>query len=135
MDIYEQLERDESRKRFPYKDSVGKLTIGIGHNLDDKGLPDPIIDALLRSDVAEVDSGLVVLPWIIGLNDARRGVLRNMAFNLGVHGLLGFHNALNALEHENWEAAAAELISSKWANQVGDRARRLAQQLHTGEWV
>jgi len=134
MDIYAQLERDEGRKRFPYTDTVGKLTIGVGHNLTDKGLPDPIIDALLKSDVAEVDGGLHVLPWILGLNDARRGVLQNMSFNLGVHGLLAFHDTLGQMERGAWDAAAAAMIESKWANQVGDRARRLAEQLRSGEW-
>ena len=134
MTIYEQLERDEGRKRFPYVDSVGKVTIGVGHNLTDKGLPDSIIDLLLKSDVADVDSGLVVLPWILGLSEARRGVLRNMAFNLGTHGVLGFRDTLGFMERGTWDAAATAMLDSQWAKQVGARAQRLATQLRTGEW-
>lgn len=134
MDIYEQLERDEGRKRFPYKDTEGILTIGVGHNLEAKGLTDPQIDQILHDDVAQVDGELHVLPWMLGLSDIRKGVLRNMGFQLGVSGLLQFHEALGHMERAEWEAAAAAMLQSKWAKQAPARANRLALQLRSGEW-
>ena len=136
MDIYEQLLRDEGIRLKPYKDTVGKLTIGIGRNLDDKGISEDEANYLLANDVKEVEDALTeALPWFSGLDEARQGVLLNMGFNLGVRGLLQFHNALHYMEAGDWTAASNELRASKWANQVGARAGRLAMQLQSGEWT
>lgn len=135
MDIYEQLLRDEGIRLKPYKDTVGKLTIGIGRNLDDKGISEDEANYMLANDVKEVEDGLrAALPWFSGLDDARQGVLINMGFNLGVQGLLGFHNTLTYIQQGNWSFAAVEMLDSKWAKQVGARAQRLAEQLESGEW-
>ena len=61
--------------------------------------------------------------------------LKNMAFNMGVAGLLEFRQMLAEVQTADWPGAAAEMLSSKWATQVGDRAHRLALQMTTGEWV
>ena len=134
MDIFEQLRRDEGTRQFPYLDALGKVTIGVGHNLDDKGLTPNQIDQILKDDVAEIDLALQSIPWFSGLDDVRKGVLRNMAFNLGVHGLLGFHDTLGHMERGEWDKAAAAMLQSRWAGQVGARATRLALQLTSGEW-
>lgn len=135
MDIFEQLRRDESDKKFPYTDTVGKLTIGVGRNLTDRGVSEGEITFMLQNDVQEVQDGLNnALAWYAGLDEARRGVLLNMAFNMGIHGLLAFHKALTFLEAGEYDQAATEMLNSKWAGQVGDRAKRLALQLQTGEW-
>ena len=85
---------------------------------------------------AEVDGAL---PWSGALDDARRAVLVNMAFNmgLGVHGqsgLLGFTRMLGAVERGDYDRASAEMMDSRWAQQVGPRAQRLSRQMQTGEW-
>lgn len=130
-----QLERDEGFRQFPYEDTVGKLTIGIGRNLDDKGISRSEALDLLHSDIAEVRAGLSQqLPWMEQLDDARKGVLLNMAFNMGVVGLLGFQRMLMAVQDQDWQTAAAEMESSRWWGQVGPRAERLQQQMLTGEW-
>lgn len=138
--IYDQLKRDESFRDFVYTDTVGKHTIGYGHNLDAKPLPFTTItleqgDEILRNDVAAVVSKLnSLLPWIGSLDTPRFGVLTNMAFNMGVEGLLEFHHMLTYLQYGEYSCAAGEMIKSKWYNEVGDRAKRLAAQMTQGVW-
>jgi hypothetical protein len=74
-------------------------------------------------------------PWFSGLDEARRGVLVNTAFNMGIGGVLGFPKFLVAVSRQEWDVAAAEMLDSAWAHQVGDRAQRLAQQMKSGDWV
>jgi lysozyme len=136
MDIYDQLRRDEGVRQFPYKDTVGKLTIGVGHNLTDKGLNELAIDYVLKLDVGEVRDALAAaLPWFTTLSEARQGVLLNMGFNLGTAGLLAFHRTLGFMEAGDWNSAASEMLQSKWAGQVGNRASRLAEQLINDQWL
>jgi lysozyme len=135
MDIREQLSRDEGVRSFPYLDTVGKTTIGVGRNLTDVGVSSDEIDLMLTNDISRAEATLAAsLPWSSALGDARRGVLVNMAFNME-NKILGFHNMLAAMEAGNWEAAATAMLDSQWAKQVGDRAVRLAEQMRTGEWV
>lgn len=139
--LKEQLTLHEGYKRSPYKDSVGKLTIGIGHNLDDNGLPAPIIDALFLFDVEQVTAQLQRhLPWIFGLDEVRQRVLFDMCFNLGILKLLKFKNTLAAVRRGDYEVAADMMMDSLWATQVGDgpggtydRAERLATMMRTGQ--
>lgn len=130
------LERDEGRRAHAYTDSEGYLTIGIGHLIDRrKGgeLPDHIIDELLQHDITAVVRALNdALPWWRRLSEARRRALANMAFNLGIGGLLGFRRMLAALQASDYERAAAEALDSKWARQVGDRAERIAALIRAG---
>lgn len=136
MDIVAQLRRDEAVRHFPYTDTVGKLTIGVGRNLTDVGLRDTEIDFLLRNDISEKATQLSSrFPWFSSIDEARRGVLLNMAFNLGLGGLLGFPKFLAAVSRSEWEVAAMEMLDSAWASQVGARAQRLAQQIRSGQWV
>jgi lysozyme len=136
MTLREQLQRDEGLKLFPYRDSVGKLTIGFGRNLEDRGVSSAEAEMMLDNDIRETVAEVArALPWSIVLSPARRAVLTNMAFNMGVGGLLGFHHALAAMEAGNWDLAAQEMRNSRWAEQVGDRATRLAEQMETGEWT
>jgi len=134
--LKEQLTVDEGRRKRIYKDTVGKWTGGVGRNLSDRDFSDNEIDLMLDNDIRLVEAGLdKTLPWWRELNDVRQNVLANMAFNLGVVGLLGFRNTLKAIADERWEAAATGMLQSKWARQVGQRAVRLATMMRTGEWL
>lgn len=136
MDIAEQLKRDESVVLKPYKDSVGKLTIGVGRNLDDVGIDAGEAEYLLRNDILRAGLSLsAALPWTDSLDEARRGVLLNMAFNMGIHGLLTFKNTLSLIQNGHYAAAAVAMLDSKWAAQVGARAHRLSQQMEQGVWI
>lgn len=140
--ILEQLQRDEGLRLFPYLDSVGVKTIGYGHNLQAHPLPD--VDGgisiqrateILSNDLALITLDLThTLPGTIALDKPRFGVLQNMAFNLGVHGLLGFTSFLAYLQTSQYDNAAAAMLASKWARQVGQRAYRLSEQIRKGTW-
>lgn len=134
MTLKEQLRRDEGFRLKPYRDTVGKLTIGCGRNLDDKGISGAEALMLLDNDIAEVTASLQGFPWFRALDEVRQGVLVNMGF-MGIGKLLEFRQMIAALEALDYEQAAAEMLDSTWAGQVKGRAIRLAQQMRTGEWV
>lgn len=135
LNVTDQLRRDEGVRNFPYTDTVGKVTIGVGRNLTNVGLSDSEVNDLLANDINRV-TGLLHqgLPWFPTLDIVRQGVLINMGFNLGVHGLLGFHDTLSFMSKSDWIGAATAMLDSTWARQVGARSQRLADQLKTGEW-
>lgn len=133
--LTEQLERHEGLKLHPYKCTAGKLTIGIGRNLIDKGISPDEARIMLNHDIDEFWRKLSKeLPLVNGLDDVRQNVIVNMAFNLGVRGLLTFKNMINCLAARDYHGAAKEMLNSKWANQVGNRADELAKQMVTGEY-
>ncbi len=122
------LVRDEGQRLKPYRDTVGKLTIGIGRNLDDRGLTEDECLFLLQTDIgvtfADLDHNA---PWWRYLTEPRRRALANMCFNLGWPRLSKFVNMLAALEVGNYSTAADQALDSRWAEQVGDRAMRIAE--------
>ncbi|AJQ94264.1 glycoside hydrolase family protein [Gynuella sunshinyii] len=168
-----QLIRHEGLKTEIYRCPAGRRTIGVGRNLDDKGLSVEEAAWLLenrgrsdqakkvlqygisqRSQIALLDKGITVaeaqtlldhdiddtcqrlnseLPVYLVLDQCRRRVLINMAFNLGVNGLLKFKNMLAALANRDFSRAAVEMLDSKWARQVGKRAEELAREMETGQ--
>ena len=133
-DLKEQLLRHEGLRLKPYKDSVGKLTIGIGRNLDDRGISHATAEQMLEEDIDLVLSQLEdKLPFFKGLDVVRQRVLADMCFNLGINGLLGFHNTLSFIEEGRYDAAATNMLLSKWAKQVGPRAHTLARMMREGK--
>ena len=136
--LIEQLRLHEGERRKPYRDTVGKLTIGIGRNLDDKGLRRDEIEYLLANDIADSRADLDrYLPWWRGLDPVRQRVLIDMVFNMGAGspkggGLLSFVNTLSEIRRGNYGIAADMMLASKWSAQVGRRAVRLATMMRTG---
>lgn len=127
-----ELTRDEDRRYRIYTDTVGKVSGGIGRNLTDKGFRDSEIDLMYQNDVADTEAWLDRnLPWWRTLDPVRQRVLMNMAFNMQGR-LLGFRNFLAAAQRADWSVAAAEMLDSLWARQVGDRAKRLASMMRSG---
>lgn len=136
MTLKEQLIRDEGYRRFPYVDTAGKTTIGIGHNLTDLGSSDNVIDLYYQEDFERIDNQIKArLPYFQAIDPVRQSVILNMGFNLGFNRLEGFQNMLTAFAKGDWETAAIEMLNSTWRKQVGDRALRLAQQTRTGIWT
>jgi lysozyme len=128
-----QLVRHEGIRLKPYHDSVGKLTIGVGRNLDDVGITNLEAKVLLENDIERVESELLAkLPVYAALDDVRQRVLMDMAFNMGVEGVLGFPKMLAAINAKDFATAHAEMLNSKWARQVGFRAIELATMMETG---
>ena len=132
--LLSQLLTDEGLRLKPYRDTVGKLTIGVGRNIDDVGISQDEAMYLLANDIRRTYGDLLdALPWVAALDHARQNVLTNMAFNLGVNGLLGFKHALSCMQRNAWSEAADAMLQSKWARQVGARAVRLATVMRTGK--
>ena len=137
--LTEQLRRDEGTRATVYKDTLGFDTIGVGRLIDSRkpgaGLRPDEIDYLLRNDINDRVQALTkALPWFDRLDEARRGVLINMAFQLGTAGLLGFKSTLALVAAGKYAESAEQMLKSKWATQTPARAKRLADQMKTGVW-
>ncbi len=131
--LAKELIRDEGLRLDPYKDTVGKLTIGVGRNLDDRGISKNEAFFLLDTDVEEVIRDLDrELPWWKDLSNNGQRALANMCFNLGITKLLGFKRMLLYLNRKRYALAAEEALNSKWARQVGSRANRIADLIRHG---
>ena len=138
-ELIEQLKRDEGWRPLAYLDSMGLLTIGVGRLIDSRkpgaGLRPDEIDYLLRNDINDRVAALQkALPWFAKLDQARQGVLINMAFQMGTAGLLAFRQTLGLVRDGRYAEASEQMLKSKWAEQTPARARRLAEQMKTGEW-
>lgn len=132
--LEDQLIQHEGLRLDMYRDSVGIWTIGIGRNLEHVGLrTEAEARYLLRSDVlairAEIERSI---QWVGDLNEVRQRVLMDMAFNLGVSGLMKFQKTLRHVAAGRYEAAAQEMLRSRWADQVGQRAMTLSKMMATG---
>ncbi len=134
------IAREEGRRSAAYPDPLtggAPWTIGVGHTGTEvhPGLvwTDPKIDAQLARDIAHAEAGLDrALPWWRGLCDVRQDVVVQMAFQLGVAGLLKFRTTLGHIEAGRFGAAADAMLASAWADQTPARAKRLAAQMRSG---
>lgn len=128
-----QLELHEGVRARIYTDTVGKISGGIGRNLTDKGFRPDEIALMFRNDVAEAAEELDrVFPWWRQLDEVRRRVMLDMMFNLGAPKMAGFKNTMAAVQDGRYREAAQGMMSSVWAQQVGERARRLAAMMGSG---
>jgi len=127
------LERDEGIRLKPYLDTVGKLTIGIGRNLDDVGISPREARYLLSNDLDVALKAAKRFRWFGELDDERQRVIVNMVLNLGAEGFMQFRRMIAALSDHDYELAAAEAEDSKWFRQVGPRGERIVDTLRTGE--
>jgi len=128
-----ELIRDEGEVFKPYRDSEGFLTVGVGHNLDAKGISKAVSDLMLEEDIQEVLTAISrKLPWWSSLDDVRQRVVANMVFNLGITTFLHFKQTIVLIESGDYLAASKEMLNSKWATQVGPRAIRLSDMMRTG---
>jgi lysozyme len=130
--LLDQLVEHEGCELFPYKDSLGKLTLGIGRCIEVKGISRTEALMMASNDIAEVEARLEALGVWPTLSDARQRVLANMAFNLGFGGLMKFKRMFAALEAGDYDAAADEMLASRWSAQVKGRAEALARMMRTG---
>lgn len=128
-----QLERHEGLRLYPYRDTVGKLTIGYGRNIEDTGISEGEAKFLLNNDMDSVEAYLLTVDEYQDLDPARQTVIANMAFNLGFHGLMQFKRMWAGIRRKDYEAASREMLSSRWARQVGYRATELSEIMRTGE--
>jgi lysozyme len=131
--LKQQIKLHEGVEYRVYEDTQGILTIGVGRNLEDRGLSEDEVDYLLNNDIKICVKELKgSFDWYDDLDDIRKRVLVDMMFNLGMPRLKGFVKMLEAIESGAWEAAAEEMLDSTWARQVGSRADRLSEMMETG---
>jgi len=129
-----QLRLHEGERLKPYRCTAGKLTIGVGRNLEDRGISREESAMLLANDIADMERELQrALPWVARLDEVRARVLVDMAFNMGIVGLLNFKRTLATVEAGDYQQAATMMLDSKWAKQVGGRAERLSRMMLTGK--
>ncbi len=122
------LTRDEGMRTELYADTVGKQTIGVGRNLTDNGITKQEALLMLGNDIDNVEAELDHrVPWWRDMPVDAQLALANMCFNLGWPRLSKFVNMLAALEVGNYRIAADQALDSRWAEQVGGRAMRIAE--------
>lgn len=134
--LIRELERDEGRVLHAYQDHLGWWTIGIGRLIDKRkggGITSEEADYLKLNDVRKVKAQLDDrLPWWRDLDPVRQRAIQNMAFQLGIGGLLGFRNTLAKIRAGDYDGAAANMAASLWAKQTPDRARRVMAMIRNG---
>ncbi len=141
LNLLNQLRRHEGLRLKPYHCSENFLSLGYGRNLDTNGISEAEAEFMLLNDLLACESELKNEGWYNQLDEVRRAVILNMAFNLGKPTLLKFRKLIGALSDDDYETASKEMVTgsdgvspSKWASQVGKRAYELADQMRTGQW-
>lgn len=123
--------RDEGLRLKPYRCPAGKLTIGYGRNLEAKPISNQSADMMLWEDIQEAERAAEKIfgeLWS-GVSEIRQFAIINMIYNLGAAGFAKFERTIGAMKEGQWEIAAAYALQSKWAEQVGLRATRVARML------
>lgn len=135
------LKLHEGFRSYPYRDTVGKTTIGYGRNLDDVGISEQEALFMLQNDMIKAgealekmkNEGIITVDMDSSSQAERTYVLIEMVFNLGAAGFKKFKKFIAAINASDWEKASKEMLSSKWAEQVGKRAQTLADIIRTGK--
>jgi len=127
----ERLQTDEGFRAVAYQDTTGHLTIGYGFNIT-SGISEYAAQALLEAQAQELATSLQAYHWFVGLDDVRASVLIELAFNLGLNGLLHFPRMLGAIGSGDWQTAHDQLLDSDAARQLTSRYTILANLLLTG---
>ena len=130
--LIEELKRDEGVELRPYKCSAGFLTLGVGRNIEERGITMDESDYLLANDITICEEEAArVFKWYDTLSDVRQRVILNMIFNLGLTKLLNFKKFLAAMEAEDWEEAGKQMLDSRWAKQTPNRANGMADVMRS----
>lgn len=132
-----QLARDvqqaEGLRLKAYQDSVGVWTIGYGTNLQEVTIDESMAARWLAQKLAQAERELEAFGWYAALSTTRQRALVELVYNMGLTRMLSFVKMLQALRERAYTVAAAELVDSTWARQVGPtRSRRLAEMLRNG---
>ena len=126
------IEGHEGRRNKLYQCTAGKWSIGIGRNLEDRGLRDDEIELMFANDLLEASDALLKYPWYEKLNAPRQAAMLDMMFQLGQTRFAKFRNMIEALAAGDYKLAASEALESKYAKQVPERAWRIASIIESG---
>ena len=134
--LLDMLMLHEGLELKPYKCTADKTTIGVGRNLQDVGITEDEAKYLLQNDIDRILKEVEHWSFLEKLNEPRQAVILDMVFNMGVTRFNAntWVKTFAAIQNEEWEKAANEMLDSKWAKQVGQRAIRLSQMMRKGEW-
>lgn len=134
LKIEKQILDHEGFSEKAYLCTAGKLTIGVGRNLDDKGISRDEAIVLLRNDIAECEADLFKIfgQSLFNLDDNRRHALIDMRFNLGPIGFRNFKRTIKAVQDKDFARAAEEMKDSLWYEQVGKRGKKLCKMMVNG---
>ena len=135
--LIEQLKIHEGIRTHAYLCTDGKITVGVGRNLDEDGglgLSVSEIEFLLDNDIQRCRTEMETFSWFDDLDEVRQDALINMCFNLGLTRLANFKNALASMAVGAYSDAAEHFLDSRWARQVGKRSEDVAHMIRTGEY-
>ena len=146
-DIISLLNYEEGFSAKPYYCSAGYPTIGIGQRIGPKGAPLKLYEFTVskslaaiwlaekvKETLADMDKYENIRAAMAACNEPRQAILISMAYQMGADGLSKFTNTLKSVATQNWHAAQAGMLASKWAKQTPNRANRHAIQMLTGNW-
>lgn len=124
------IKSDEGLRLMPYRCTAGKLTIGYGRNIEDRGITRDEAEYLLENDIKEAEKQAdKLVNDFFGLNDNRKIVLVSMVFQMGYTGISNFKKTIKAINDQDFETASIEMLNSKWARQTPNRAKRLSEMM------
>lgn len=126
------IRNGEGYDNMPYIDTVGKLTIGYGRNLQDNGISKEEAEFMLSNDINRAVKELEQYSWYLTQPDKVKRALINMNFNLGITRFLTFKKMIAALINKDYTKAAMEALDSKWSHQIGNRAKDIATEIREG---
>ena len=131
--LADRITRHEGEQLKLYVDTRGFRSIGIGRNLDAKGISHDEAQMMLKNDIASARADLAeYFPWALKLDTIRQEVLVEMIFQLGVNGVAAFKNTLQRLQEGDYEGAAEGMMASAWHMQTPARCEELAGLMRTG---
>lgn len=131
--LKKQLLVHEGLRLKPYADTVGKITIGCGRNLTDVGISAVTAEQMLEEDITKVIGELESsVPWFASISPLRQRALADLTFNMGIGWIRKFPETFKTMTEGRWDAAATQLLLSRYAQQVGHRAHTIAKMLREG---
>lgn len=131
------LIRHEGCETFAYTCTSGKITVGVGRNIDSDGglgLQQDEIAYILANDIRRSKKELEEFPWFPSLDAVRQDALVDMCFNMGITRLRTFKKAMGAMENQDHQKAADHFFDSRWARQVPSRAIEICDMIRTGKY-
>lgn len=141
QDLFDQIAGHEGTgpmrggRHFPYVDTVGKITVGYGRNITDKGISAAEASMLLEHDIEEALAGAESFPWFATLNPVRQKAIVDLVFNLGLTKFRKFVKTIASIEAGDFVQAGQQLQQSLWFRQVGRRGSRIVRMITTGEEI
>jgi lysozyme len=143
--VWDLLIKHEGNRQFPYFDccskpfkecqceNQGKLTIGVGRNIEDIGISESEAFALLMNDITRVNMQVENhFPWFKKLSPPRKSVVLSMVFNMGIEKFKEFKKMIGSLEQGHYSDASKQMLNSIWASQVKKRAIELSDIMESG---